>query len=178
LNGGNTVAVTVAGIEQILKGRIAESIVEQMFVVSGRRIHRFGFEWKLPVLNPLQQESLTKRDEVLDKLRNTPDFIVERNDGKVELVEVKYRQQGRFSIQDEPKLERLQEMWSPTLILVSYNRNPKYKLDPQRNPLEASDIMAQKEWGISSEVYEACVGLLHIYQRFIPENVLRTFPDS
>jgi hypothetical protein len=74
----------------LLKGKIAETIFEQMF----RRLGKFdivplGYEHTTPEL--AQYQHLNHVKQVLDNIRNVPDFaLVSQNKGSVYLVEVKY----------------------------------------------------------------------------------------
>jgi len=77
--------------KELIKGRIAEIIFEQMFRESGKfTILRFGYEYTTPEL--AQYQHLVEVRDVLDSIRHTPDFILISQDRKeVHLVEVKYR---------------------------------------------------------------------------------------
>ncbi|MDP3696438.1 MAG: hypothetical protein Q8R55_00210 [Candidatus Taylorbacteria bacterium] len=165
-----------------LKGRIAEFIVEQMFIRSRRRIHRYGFEWRLSVLAQIKRNERRDQDPILAKLGKTPDFVIEDLEGRLELLEVKYRQQGQFTTDDLPKLAVLAKTWSPTLVLVSYNPTPRFKVDrfrvvhapydqvsvTDRNPRDPQTIM-QQNWGIDPHVYEECCELCELFGHFLKD---------
>jgi len=77
--------------KELIKGRIAETIFEQMFRESGKfTILRFGYENTSPEL--AQYQHLLKNKKILDKIRHAPDFLLITQD-KTEayFVEVKYR---------------------------------------------------------------------------------------
>lgn len=75
----------------LIKGRIAEIIFEEMFRESGQyTILRFGYEYLTPEL--AQYQHLLKEKGILDSIRHSPDFILISNDKtEVYMVEVKYR---------------------------------------------------------------------------------------
>lgn len=75
----------------LIKGRIAEVIFEQMLRAEKEfTIIQFGYEHTIPTL--AQYQHLAKVKEVIDNVRNAPDFILISNDKeRVFLVEVKYR---------------------------------------------------------------------------------------
>jgi len=177
-------------IEEMLKGGIAELLVEQMFLVSGRRIQRFGFEWKVQWLNRNGSGYNGDRtDPVVKKLKLMPDFLLETKNGTMEFIEVKYRQQGRFTEDDLILLRELHDQWSPTVILASYN--PKYKkrafqvirpnasgyaLDSDRNPIDTKGMLEfVDEWAISEDAYNECRRHMGIYLRYISKEVRDSF---
>lgn len=73
-----------------IKGRIAETIVEEMFISMGYRVFRFGMENTLP---GFANRELPMRGEVANEVRKMPDFIVVR-DSQIAYIEVKYRTNG------------------------------------------------------------------------------------
>lgn len=77
--------------KELIKGRIAETIFEQMFRGSGRfTILKFGYENTSPEL--AQYQHLLKNNKILDKVRHAPDFLLITQD-KTEayFIEVKFR---------------------------------------------------------------------------------------
>ncbi|MDD3808542.1 MAG: hypothetical protein PHG49_03475 [Candidatus Pacebacteria bacterium] len=76
--------------ENMLKGRMAESLVEELFKLCGYKIYRFGYEAVLQ--NLVQVESnFEKYNDVAEKIRAIPDFIVIDSSGKPVFIEVKFR---------------------------------------------------------------------------------------
>ena len=75
-----------------IKGKIAETIVEEMFISMGYRVFRFGMENTLP---GFANRELPMRGEVANEVRKMPDFIVVR-DLQIAYIEVKYRTNGEF----------------------------------------------------------------------------------
>lgn len=70
-------------LRELIKGKIAEIIFEQMFREAGEfTILWFGYEYTSPELAQYQH-LLTEHKEVLADIRHTPDFIlVEPSEGK------------------------------------------------------------------------------------------------
>lgn len=77
-----------------LKGRLAEAIVEEMFLSMGYRVFRFGMENTVPGFS---DRYLPKVGEVANEVRKMPDFIVVK-DSNISYLEVKYRTSGEFDI--------------------------------------------------------------------------------
>ena len=75
-----------------IKGRLAETIVEEMFLAMGYKVFRFGMENTVPGFG---DRYLPRRGEVADEVRKMPDFIVVK-DSQVVYIEVKYRTSGEF----------------------------------------------------------------------------------
>lgn len=103
---------------ELIKGRIAEVIFEQMFRASGKfTILRFGYEYTLPEL--AQYEHLAEVKAVLKNLRNAPDFIlISQDKTEVHLVEVKYR--ARRSKKEIQKIaEKMLETWNPSWLFIA-----------------------------------------------------------
>ncbi|MGC9603115.1 MAG: hypothetical protein ABSF47_01440 [Minisyncoccia bacterium] len=78
-------------VKDLIKGKIAEIIFEQMFRESGRHtILHSGYEYTLPEL--AQYQHFAEIKAVIENIRNAPDFVLISQDKKeVYLVEVKYR---------------------------------------------------------------------------------------
>ena len=73
-----------------IKGRLAEAIVEEMFLNMGYKVFRFGMENTVPGFG---DRYLPKYGDVADEVRKMPDFIIVK-DSQIAYVEVKYRTKG------------------------------------------------------------------------------------
>ena len=80
----------------IIKGRIAESIITEMFSEMGYKVVRFGYENIMPEL--ANKHSLIK-GRVSDEIRSMPDFVVvDKKNNYAYYLEVKYRENNQFII--------------------------------------------------------------------------------
>lgn len=79
-----------------IKGKLAEAIVEEMFLSMGYRVFRFGMENAVPGFG---DRYLPREGDVADEVRKMPDFIVVR-DSQIAYIEVKYRTSGEFNINE------------------------------------------------------------------------------
>jgi hypothetical protein len=93
------VALIYESIPSIIKGRIAEAIVEELLRSSGNQVYRFGYESIL--------QNLTQTDSRFDRysrngeqVRSIPDFVVVNSEGRSFLVEVKFRADPRLAAED------------------------------------------------------------------------------
>lgn len=103
---------------ELIKGRIAEVIFEQMFRESGKfTILKAGYENTLPEL--AQYHHLVEVQKVLDNIRHSPDFIlISQDKTEVYLVEVKYR---AHPINGEVKeiAGSILEKWNPSWLFLA-----------------------------------------------------------
>jgi len=96
--------------KQLLKGRIAEFIFDQMFRDSKKfTVIPFGYEAVMPELQ--QYTRGTKYEELLDTIRNAPDFALVSHDPTcVYLVEVKFRASLKYENTKE-RAETILNRW-------------------------------------------------------------------
>lgn len=84
--------------ENSIKGRVAETIIRELFLAHNFNVFDYGMERSVPGIAALTRKTY---GAVKNQISTMPDFIVqdERN-SRLHLVEVKYRASGAFSIQD------------------------------------------------------------------------------
>lgn len=87
--------------ESMIKGRIAETLIEELFLKLKYNVFRYGMENTVPgIMNLLKGV----RGDVANDIRRMPDFVVQNpNTNKVYFVEVKFRTSEEFSFKDLPK---------------------------------------------------------------------------
>lgn len=85
----------------MIKGRIAEALIEQLFLKLNYNIFRYGMENTIPgIMNLLKGV----RSDVADTIRKMPDFVIQNTKtGDVFFIEVKFRASEEFSIKDVEK---------------------------------------------------------------------------
>lgn len=84
--------------ENMIKGRIAETLIEEMFLKLKFKVFKFGMEHTIPGIMDLLRGA---NDDVAMKLRRMPDFVIHHPDTKkVYFVEVKFRASGNFKFAD------------------------------------------------------------------------------
>lgn len=79
-----------------IKGRLAEAIIEEMFLAMDYRVFRFGMENTVPGFS---DRYLPKQGDVANQVRKMPDFIIVK-DSQIAFIEVKYRTNGEFDFND------------------------------------------------------------------------------
>jgi len=85
----------------MIKGRIAESLIEELFLALGYSVFRYGMENTVPGIMELLKGV---KSDVASNIRRMPDFVVQHPHKKdVFFVEVKFRANEEFSMKDLPK---------------------------------------------------------------------------
>lgn len=84
--------------ENSIKGRVAETIIQELFLAHGFSVFHYGMERSIPGIAQLTRKT---NGPVNDRIRTMPDFVVQdpRNN-RLHFVEVKYRASGMFNIDD------------------------------------------------------------------------------
>ena len=104
--------------EKLIKGRIAETIFEQMLRdTDAFTILSFGYEKILPELAHHQHD--VRLEDTMKIIKRAPDFAVINNDThEVHLIEVKYLKQPRTEyILDDAK--KMFQTWKPSYLFLA-----------------------------------------------------------
>ena len=85
----------------MIKGRIAETLIQELFLSLGYNVFRYGMENTIPGIMELLKGV---RSDVAQEIRRMPDFVMQNPQTKdVYFVEVKFRANGEFKQKDLPK---------------------------------------------------------------------------
>lgn len=85
----------------MIKGRIAETLIQELFLSLGFNVFSYGMENTIPGIMELLKGV---RSDVAQEIRRMPDFVIQNPKSKdVYFVEVKFRAKGEFTIKDLPK---------------------------------------------------------------------------
>jgi len=81
-----------------IKGRIAETLIEELFLSLGYHVYPFGMENTVPeIKNTLRGNT----GIVATQIRNMPDFVVQHEEhGDPFFIEVKFRASGKFTYKE------------------------------------------------------------------------------
>jgi hypothetical protein len=86
---------------ETIKGRIAETLIHDLFLGQGYLVFRSGIENTPGIIELLKG---VRRSDVADEIRKMPDFVVQNpKNGEVHFVEVKFRASGYFKFADLSK---------------------------------------------------------------------------
>jgi len=101
-------------VYNLIKARIAETIIEELFLSLNFQVFKYGMENTIPGIKELLKGV---KDEVALEIKRMPDFVVFK-DGKAHFIEVKFRKNESFKLQDlEEKGEYPYE--NALIVLVS-----------------------------------------------------------
>tara|TARA_Y100000589_G_C27049291_1_gene586595 strand:- start:93 stop:602 length:510 start_codon:yes stop_codon:yes gene_type:complete len=82
----------------VIKGRIAETLIQELFLKEGFNVFRYGMENTIPGIMELLRGV---RSDVSNHIRRMPDFVIQHRETKeVFFIEVKFRSSGNFSLKD------------------------------------------------------------------------------
>lgn len=160
--------------ENILKGKMAESLVEEMLKKAGNKVYRFG---NIDFLTNLLQteKSLNRESEFGKKIASIPDLILISQMKKPIFIEVKFRKDFE-ALEEELLLEKeyLEKFWEAKIILVTTKKpyfrvlNPPYFKKEKREgwPIPVFDwqpIEADLDLGIKYSVLKSFEKLVRKY---------------
>ena len=84
--------------EGMIKGRIAETLIEELFLSLRWNVFRYGMENTVPGIMKLLKGV---KSEVAETIRKMPDFIIQNpNNNAVFFIEVKFRASEEYSIRN------------------------------------------------------------------------------
>jgi hypothetical protein len=159
--------------ENMLKGRMAETLVDEMLKRSGNLVYRFGYEAVLQNLTQIERH-FDRESEVGQRLRAIPDFVVIDEDGTPSFVEVKFRRDPMDSPHDETieRLERVEQYWNALIVFVNCVEKPYFRIckppyfknfsQPKRG-LVLEPLASMDKWNISTDVYDEYEALVEKY---------------
>ncbi len=122
--------------ERRLKGSIAETLVEQMLRYSGYLVYKFGYE---TVLQHIKNVDI-KEGHVKEMIQSMPDFIVVDKEGNADILEVKFRFDGKLNKFDRKKMENLGAFWENARILIVSLNKPHFQISRIKELLKTDKL--------------------------------------
>ncbi len=154
--------------ESMLKGRMAETLFEELMKASGNIVYRFGYEAIVQNLTQLE-EKFDRYSEVGERIRAIPDFIVIDKVGKPQFVEVKFRWKPDEPLYQETKsiLHRVEKYWNAKIVFVNCWEQPYFRVSIppyiKEDQLDLTPLIEEKSWKIDKKVYDDYETLVHKY---------------
>lgn len=153
--------------ESMLKGRMAETLFEELMRQSGNIVYRFGYEAILQNLIQLE-ERFDRYSEVGERIRAIPDFIVIDGLGKPEFVEVKFRWKPELHETDYKMLEKINKFWSAKIVFINCWGQPYFRISnppyfDKNKKLILKPLIQEENWKIDKELYGEYEDLVHRY---------------
>lgn len=112
--------------ENILKGRIAETIVSEMLQEAGYFVYRFGYEGILQSLTQRGLPEMKENDYGAEKVRTMPDFIAMNKTGEVFFVEVKFRSTDKLEKETMTLIAKTARHWPEARMLFVKPKEPHF----------------------------------------------------
>jgi hypothetical protein len=153
--------------ENLIKGRIAETIFELMFrEATSFDIYPLGYERTIPILRQVRDKTEQPRSravsQVMDNLSHTPDFLLLLPDKtQVYLVEVKYRRE-RKAAEVIRIAAKLHDRWHPATLFVATLQGFFY--DTCEAIVKRGEIMPLAENLIPRQIQAYYLRLLHRFE--------------
>lgn len=84
--------------ENMIKGRIAETLIQELFLKEGFNVFHYGMENTIPGIMTLLKGV---KSDVAEQIRKMPDFVIQHKENKdVFFIEVKFRANGNFTLSE------------------------------------------------------------------------------
>jgi len=122
--------------ENVIKGRIAEAIVEEMLREADYEVYRFGYE--SIVQNLVQDRNRPVKGGVSDTLKGMPDFLVVK-DKRPYFVEVKYSKKGKLNP------EKLMKKWGAGSVILAFPFSLYFRIYRIKEFTEGHDLIDLKD---------------------------------
>lgn len=151
------------------KGRLAETIVEEMFISSGYDVHRFGMENMVP---GLVRKLGNNNSYASSQIKRMPDFVM-RKDDQVHFVEVKYKGEGFFDITDLEKDNKIYPYEECIIIVISRDKMKSLTVKDLRankkiTPFCENYLARQKEFSLEKGIVSDYLEIVKIFFSSIP----------
>jgi hypothetical protein len=155
--------------EGMLKGRMAEIMVEEMLKKSGNTVYRFGYEAILQNLTQIQK-SFDRHTDASERIHCIPDFIVLNDKESPIFLEVKFRADGQLHSYDKERLRKIKEFWNAKILFINCLTKPYFQLtnppyfDKEGN-IKLQSLLEEKGWKIDEKIYHEYENLVDKYLR-------------
>ncbi|NVJ64652.1 MAG: hypothetical protein HWD84_10555 [Flavobacteriaceae bacterium] len=150
----------------MIKGRIAETLIEQLYLAQGFKVFRYGMENTIPGIMDLLKGF---NSDVAREIRSMPDLVVRHPvSERVFFVEVKFRKSGVFTINDLPKDFPYQNAYfiivsKKHIKCITYQELAEGK---SISPASRYYLGRRDEFGLDKEVIkEYCEFAIHFFDR-------------
>lgn len=136
----------------MIKGRIAETLIQELFLSLGYNVFRYGMENTIPGIMELLKGV---KSEVANEIRRMPDFVIQNpKNNEVYFVEVKFRASEKFTYKDLPK----DYAWENAFFIIVSKRHIKcvtyvdLKAGKEITPTTHNYLGNRKEFDLEKDV--------------------------
>ncbi len=144
---------------RLIKARVAETVIKQLFIQCGYHVFDHGMEQTLPLITGRLNKDNSK--EAL-QIRQMPDFVVQNpTDGQLVYLEVKYRASGSFESKDLGK-----DFHYKNAVFIVVSKEGMYCISyPEL--IEIGRLPLKKEFKLSNSVhFQLSASLVEEYEEF------------
>ena len=136
----------------MIKGRIAETLIQELFLQLKYNVFRYGMENTIPGIMELLKGV---KSEVAEEIKRMPDFVMQNpKNGEVYFVEVKFRASEKFCFKDLPK----DYPWENVYIILVSKKHIKcityheLKDGKEISPESRNYLGSRKEFDLDKEI--------------------------
>lgn len=136
----------------MIKGRIAETLIQELFLSLDYNVFRYGMENTIPGVMKLLKGV---KSEVADEIKRMPDFVIQNTKtGEVHFVEVKFRAAEKFTFKDLP----VNYAWENVYIILVSKKHIKcityneLKEGKEITPESRNYLGTRKEFDLDKDV--------------------------
>lgn len=153
--------------ENMLKGRMVESMVEEMLRKFGNTVYRFGYEAILQNLTQIEK-SFNHYNDAGERIHCIPDFIVLDNNKEPIFLEVKFRSNGELHENDKRRLEKIKEFWNAKILFVNCTKKPYFEIvNPpscdKDGKIQKEELSRELYWQFDKKIYNDFEDLVEKY---------------
>ena len=164
--------------ENVLKGRAAETLVNEILRQAGWRVYRFGYEAVLQNLTQIEENALRGDSDIVRQIRSIPDFLAVKSNKPV-FIEVKFKARVRENLDSNisedhdllSQLERINKFWKAKVIFVT-PQEPYFRISYppycENDKLHLLPLDTDNELGVTPEILKDFNALVEKY--FIKSN--------
>lgn len=157
--------------EDLIKGRIAETVFEQMFrETTNYDVYPLGYEHTVPILCQFRdhyeyvkhEENRETIKKILDNFSNAPDFLITKPDkSKLYIVEVKYR--SSYNAKEiEEIAAKIKEKWEMVWLFLATKE--RFYFGSCTDTIKNNGQMKYFDW-ISPEKQQKYLKLIQEYEK-------------
>ena len=136
----------------MIKGRIAETLIQELFLSLGYNVFHYGMENTIPGIMELLKGV---RSDVAQEIRRMPDFVVQNPRTRdVFFLEIKFRASGEFRLRDLPENYPYENAY---IVLVSKKHIKcitvqELQEGKEITPMSKNYLGSRKEFDLDKEV--------------------------
>lgn len=154
-------------VNNLIKGKITETVFEMMFRQAGNRVTHFGYEYTMGELiqDEIRENSLN--DDLIKQVKNSPDFLITTPQNTLHFIEVKFQSELNHEKLFEMAMvtyQRWDEAWYFVATLEGFYLSPCSDICENEGRIDGlpEDV-------VPGEIQEEYLGILKKFIRNVPQ---------